>query len=444
MPACNREAIFTCQGIMMTWRNRQRLLRFFRTSLWLVPAVCMVVALAAAPLIRWIDSHTHWMLLNFGPEGARNVLNALASSLLTFIVFAFSTLTVAVQIASGQLTPRIIARVFQDKLTKLTVGAFVFSWLYSLAAIGRIDDHVPQLVVVFAIFTSLVSVLLFLVLVQRSSQGLRPVIVMTDIANDTCAVIDKVYPKHFPQDCPGSATPFPEPGKAMKTILHKGRSGVVLAIDPYGLSAVAERTNCTIVVVPMIGDFLATEDTIFRIHGETLPAQDEAALLEFIDLGPERTLTQDPMFGLRIIVDIAAKALSPAINDPTTAVLAIDQLHHLLHRLANRQLDAVISRDRTGRPLLICSTPDWENYVTMAITEIRLYGASSPQVTRRLRAMLESLLLVVPVQRRSALNEQMLLLQRAVEQAYTDPADRAQASQADSQGYGHPRSGDSA
>ena len=216
----------------MTWLRRQRFRRFRRTSLWLVPVACMAAALAVAPVIRWIDTQTQWTLLDFGPDGARNVLGGLASSLLTFIVFAFSTLTVSVQIASGQLTPRIIARVFEDRLTK--------------------------------------------------------------IANVTCKVITEVYPESFWPDGIDRALPSLEPGRATKTIFNEGRSGVVLAIDPTGLAAIAERAGCTIAVVPMIGDFLATGDAVFLIHGGMLPAQLHATLCDYIDLGSERTLTQDP------------------------------------------------------------------------------------------------------------------------------------------------------
>ncbi|MGZ9105596.1 MAG: DUF2254 domain-containing protein [Rhodoplanes sp.] len=424
----------------MTWLQHQRFRRFRRRSLWLVPVACMVAALAVAPSIRWIDAHTHWTLLDFGPDGARNVLGALSSSLLTFIVFAFSTLTVAVQIASGQLTPRIIARVFEDRLTKLTLGAFVFSWVYSLAALGRIEAHAPQLAVAFAVVTSLLSVLLFLGLVQRTSRGLRPVAAMTDIANDTCAVIDEVYPRRLTPDDTDRALPPLQAEQAAATILHQGRSSVVLAVDLGGLTALAEQAGCTIEVVPMVGDFVAAGDALFRIRDGMIPARQEARLRDCIDLGSERNLTQDPAFGLRIIVEIAAKALSPAINDPTTAVLAIDQLHHLLHELAYRRLDAAVVRDRSGRPRVVCPTPDWEDFVAMAVTEIRLYGASSPQVTRRLQAMLETLIPLVPPQRRPALSDQIAQLHQTIERTYADPADRVQANRADTQGYGHPRS----
>jgi uncharacterized membrane protein len=153
-------------------------------------------------------------------------------------------------------------------------------------------------------------------------------------------------------------------------------------------------------------------------------------------LGGERALEKDPAFGFRILVDIAIKALSPAINDPTTGVLAIDQLHHLLHLLGERQLDTGVVRDSSEEVRLLYRTPCWEDFVTLAVTEIRLYGANSTQVTRRLRAMFEHLVQVVPVKRSETLRKEMALLDRTIDRGFADPEDRILAAVGDLQGLG--------
>jgi uncharacterized membrane protein len=210
---------------------------------------------------------------------------------------------------------------------------------------------------------------------------------------------------------------------------------VVLAFDVTGLVNMARAVDGVIELVPQVGDFVAKGDTLFRVLGsrETL---NEDLLHQRIALGAERTIEQDPAFPLRIIVDIASKALSPAINDPTTAVLALDQLHHLLRNLGTRKLDTGLVRDRDERPRLVYRTPDWEDFVELAVTEIRQFGATSIQVARRLRAMLEDLIAVLPPERRPSLKAELLRLQRSSERAFADPEDRAQAEQGDSQGLG--------
>ena len=182
----------------MSWILRFRYRMFLQSSLWATAIACMAAALLAAPLIRLIDESTQWTLMGFGLEGARVVVGALASSLLTFIVFAFSIILLAVQVAGGQLSPRIIARVFENRLAKLTLGAFVFSYTYTLAALGRIEDRVPQLPVLIAVLSSLFSVALFLYLIQKVSQSFRPVMILTRVAVDTRAAISAVYPRSVP------------------------------------------------------------------------------------------------------------------------------------------------------------------------------------------------------------------------------------------------------
>jgi uncharacterized membrane protein len=155
-----------------------------------------------------------------------------------------------------------------------------------------------------------------------------------------------------------------------------------------------------------------------------------------VAIGHERTLEQDPAFAFRIIVDIACKALSPAINDPTTAVLAIDQLHHLLRNVGQRSLDDDRIRDTQNRVRLIHRTPGWEDFVHLAITEIRHFGCESIQVARRLRAMLEDLIRTLPEDRIALLHQELKLLERSASRFFREPEDRALAAVSDSQGVG--------
>jgi uncharacterized membrane protein len=147
-------------------------------------------------------------------------------------------------------------------------------------------------------------------------------------------------------------------------------------------------------------------------------------------------MEQDPMFAFRILVDIAAKALSPAINDPTTAVLAIDQIHRLLRAVGKRHLDTEAMLDESGRFGVAFRTPDWEDYVTLSVSEIRQYGATSVQVVRRLRAMLENLKASLPPDRWPPLELQLQVLHRAIERAFPDLEDQAIAGVADVEGVG--------
>lgn len=206
-----------------------------------------------------------------------------------------------------------------------------------------------------------------------------------------------------------------------------------------GLVELGERYDSFLELMPQVGDYVAPGNPLFRVRGEReFP---EAALHECIALGWERTMEQDPGFAFRVLVDIASKALSPAINDPTTAVLALDQIHHLLRHLGKRCLADEKVRDRSGTVRLLYRTPDWEDFVVLAATEIRQFGGSSIQVVRRLQAMLEDLIANVPEDRAVPLRQEMRLLRKSSERFFQDPEDRARAAVGDTQGVGGKQEG---
>ena len=420
----------------MTWLQRYRLRNFLRNSAWLPPLVGLLAALATNRLMWWADRLLGWHA-RVGVEGSRIVLTALASSMLTFIVFVFSILLLAVQLASAQLTPRIIATFFRNRILKVSLAIFVFVFTFDLALLVRIDESVPRLSVWLAMYSSVAAIGVFLYMIDKVGKTLRPVSILTAIGRQGHDVIEDVYP-----DGVGTTGNAPSPSPAIpsgdlrRTVVNS-RPGVVLAFDPAGLATLAQRADCLIEVVPQVGDFIAGGDPMFRLYGGAGGGDVENRdLQQSIAIGPERTMEQDPAFAFRIIVDIAAKALSPAINDPTTAVLAIDQLHHLLRSASHRDLDTGRVRDETGRLRIVFRTPNWDDLVALAVTEIRHYGKDSIQIARRLRAMLESLIPAVTEERAVRLREELDLLHRTVERNFPDVEDRARADRADSLGIG--------
>jgi len=421
----------------VTWLRRYHLRHFLGQSFWFVPALAMVASVPAVRLVLWIDARTqrHW--LGFSVEGAQAILGGLSSSMLTFIVFAVSGLLLAVQIASGQLTPRIISLVFARPMLRVSVGIFVFAYTFTLGALGRIETvRVPELLVMVAVLLTLVSIGVFFWFVQQLGTGLRPVFVLQSLWDTARAVVDRVYPHLL--DGGGIARPVaagPVGNGTPRVVPHLGASGTFLAFGARELVALARRAGCVVELIPQVGDFVAHGDPLFRIHpGEA--RVDERALYDCIAFGPERTLAQDPAFAFRIMVDIASRALSPAVNDPTTAVLAIDQIHRLLAYVGQRDLDRGPVRDPQGEVRLVYATPDWEDFVALAVSEIRSFGAGSIQIPRRLHAMLEHLIVVLPASRAAAVRRELTLLERAVDRQYVEPEDRERARLPDRQGLG--------
>jgi uncharacterized membrane protein len=218
-------------------------------------------------------------------------------------------------------------------------------------------------------------------------------------------------------------------------MVHRGSSLIIIAVNVNQLIAEAEKADGVIEVVPQVGDFVSVDEPLFFLHGGATSIDDHA-LRSSVVFGPERTVEQDPLFAFRILVDIAIKALSPAINDPTTAVLAIDQLHRLMRRAGRRALRTDFNCDSSGQLRVILRTPNWDNFVQLAFTEIRTYGAGNIQIARRLRAMIANLESTLPAPRQPALRQELDLLDRSLKDLYPLPEDLAHAKIPDTQGLG--------
>ena len=221
----------------------------------------------------------------------------------------------------------------------------------------------------------------------------------------------------------------------MRVIDHQGRSTTVLAVNLELLVAEAERSNGAIEFVPQVGDFVSVNDPLFNLYGGA-GSIDEATLRSAVAFGAERSMEQDPTFAFRIVADIALKALSPAINDPTTAVLAIDQLNRMLRAVGKRHLRTEEISDKTGTLRLIFRTPNWDDFVHLTFSEIRSCGSNNLQIVRRLRAMILNLLQTLPLHRHAALNEQLSLLDREIAKNFAYPEELALAQVPDTQGLG--------
>ena len=419
----------------MFWQEFYQVRQSVRSSLWVVPIIAIPFAMFATRLAHWLDLRLQWTLLGFGVKGAEALLQATVTAALSFLVFTFGSLLVALQVASGQMTPRIIATtLLRINVVRYTVGLFIFTFLFAIGVQNRMETNVHQLPLFVAALLSLLCFAAFLYLIDYASRLLRPISILTRVGNDGLDVIASVYPDL-------SLGPGMPPGQSQKlgtpdrVIYHRDNSGIVLAANINALRAAAEKTDGVIELVPQVGDFVAVDEPLFNLYGKA-QGIDEAVLRTAIAFGSERTLEQDPTFAFRIVIDIAIKALSPAINDPTTAVLAIDQLHRMLRSVGRRSLRTDEILDGTGQLRVIFRTPNWEDFVHLAFSEIRAYGGNNLQIMRRMRAMIENLGQTLPSHRQDELRQQLSLLDRDAKRLFLYPEELALAAIPDSQGLG--------
>jgi uncharacterized membrane protein len=422
----------------MEWHRSYSLKSYLRSTMWVVPVVAYVASFFLIRIVGWLDDWLQWSWswkLDVATVDA--ALESVVSATVAFIVFAFSSLLVAIQIASAQLTPRIIATtLLRDNTIRAVIALFVLTLAFGVGTLARAQNTVPYLLVTVAVVLAGTSTVAFIYLIDYAARLLRPVSIVWRVGQEGLTVIEQVYPaKVKGAHTPSRLTaPPPPPGR---TILHKGTSAIILAVDLDTVRREAERTDGVIELAHQVGNFLSVDEPLFHLYGGATAA-DEKRLRGAVAIGAERTLEQDATFSFRVIVDIAIKALSKAINDPTTAVLAIDQLHRLLRAVGRRHLHDDVIADADGNPRVIFRTPNWDDFVELSCREIRLYGAENFQIARRMRAMLENLAATLPDNRRPALLQELGLLDRALEGLNLLPEDLALARTPDLQGLGAP------
>ncbi len=417
----------------MNWLQRYRFRLYIRNSLWILPALSIPVALFSVSLLsryeRAIGSQT-----TVSTETVRALMNTVAASTFTLVVLVSSAVLLAVQLAGAQLTPRIIAMVYRNPYQKSAFALFLFTFTFSCGVLARIEDSAPRIATYVAAYGFLANLALFILFIDNMGKMLRPSSAVRAVALSGRSVIRNVYPSLVQEDSPTTATTKAITNEKPRVLLSTA-DGAVLAYDTKGLVALAQRSNCVIELVPEVGQYIAVGDPLFRIHKRTDLISD-SSLRNSVAVGAERTPEQDPLFAFRILVDIASKALSPAINDPTTAVLAIDHIHHLLRDVGKRFLAEGREVDRNGQTRLIYRTPNWEDFVLLGTTEIRQYGRDSIQVQRRLRAMLRDLMETLPARRGPVLARELALLAMSSKRTFPDLDDQTLAESGDLQGIG--------
>ncbi|MBV8135602.1 MAG: DUF2254 domain-containing protein [Deltaproteobacteria bacterium] len=420
----------------MNWSRRYAIRSYLRSTVWTAPVIALVLE-----QITFRVAYFHGIDFGgipgfvIGKSGTIALADYVIGSSISFIVFTFSSLIVAIQVASGQLSPRIIATtLLRDRGIRGSVALFVYALLLAIAVKTRIDT-IPRFLTSVTGILGLLSVIVFMFLIDHAARLLRPVNIVGRVAQQGLQVLEEVYPNPIATS-PAPPRDLKNLTDATRIVFHEDRSAIIIAVNVNALISSAAKADAVVEMIPRVGDFVATGDPLFRLRGGREKEIDERFLRGQVAFGRERTIEQDSTFAFRVIVDIAIKALSPAINDPTTAVIAIDQLQRLLRSVGRRDLRDEGMLDNQGQLRLIFHTPNWNDFVDLTFSEIRMYGTTNLQVVRRLRSMIRELLQNLPERRRELLHGELDLLDRSIARVYVLPEDLTRARIADSQGLG--------
>lgn len=414
--------------------------RVRRLAAFLSPAVAVATMAAAVGLglglPHWEDSLPQ-VGLTYDPGTAATTLAAIAGGMITLSGFVITAVTLVIQTVQN-MSPRLIGVIGHFRRSLAVVGLVTGTAVYALVVLAQIrPDETPRLSVTVAVALVVVDTAVLL----QSLTGLRHLVTGGGLARAVgelmAGSIDAALPPGGTAVASGAADGWAS-GSGVP-LVHTGRSGVVRSVDERRLLRIATDRDARVSLTVGPGDHVCEGTVLGYVHGPEPSHEPRPVplrrLASCVRVDRVRTIVQDPAYGLRLLADIAIRALSPAVNDPTTAVQALDQIEETLVRLVARPLGVTLVTDADGRPRLRRSAPSWHELVSLALDEILDYGSASLQVVRRVRVLLDTVAAVAPDHRRAPLAERLALLDRLA-RTFRDPLLVAVAEGADRQGLG--------
>jgi len=417
-----------------------------RSSFWFVPSLAVLYGIAAALALIEADAvwGDRWLalwprLFGVGAEGARQMLSTLAGSMMSVMGITFSMTLVALALASSQYTSRILRNFMGSRPTQITLGVFAGIFIYCLIVLRSIrggdPGFVPSAAVSFAFVLALAGVVVLIFFIHHIASSIQAVSIIASVAQETNAAVDRVFPQMQGREPGGTEdamdeqvlaslderTWYPVPAQV---------SGYIQGVNEYAILDLARNHRTIVRMERGVGAF-AVEGAVLASLALTYPPDQEtiAALNRAYRISRHRTIEWDPAFGVRQIVDIALKALSPGVNDTSTAVMCVDYLTAILARLSGRRYPP--SHRYEGAALrVIASVPTFEALLAEAFDQIRGSAEGNVAIIARMLGAIDALasLTVNPSYRR-ALDEQLQWIAELAGRTLPAPQDRARIEQ---------------
>jgi uncharacterized membrane protein len=427
-------------GERMTWAARFRVRENLRESLWVVPLLGALTGVLGAFVVVAIDRRVHlppqWQ---YSASTASTVLSAIVGAMAALTGFVVTVTVLVVQMATGTFSARYMRLWYRDRVLKAVLALLIGTLAFSFPLLRRIETNfVPNIGVTVAGVLVVIGLVMFVLFLSRFVHRLRPVAVAAivgqamrrSLGDDVADIRD--VPDVF-------AGPFEGEDEQPALVIRCIRPGAIQAVNLSAVVMWARQHECLVVMRHFVGEFIEADDLLIEVYGD--PGGDDAAertLRGFVAVGIERTIEQDPGFAIRVLVDVALRALSAAINDPTTAVQVLNYLGDSLRLIGTADLSGHPWHRGAPRRGVVVPFRRWEDFLALGVTEIREYGSSSIQVMRRMRAMLERLSEQVRPENRAAVEAEIARLDATVARSFSGSIDRDRAAIADRQGIGGP------
>jgi uncharacterized membrane protein len=420
-----------------TWEN-------IWSSLWFLPAVLVLGAVTLAfglvevdVILEEHDSQIREWITIGTSDASRDILGVIAGSLVTVISIAFSMTLIALQQNSSQFSPRVLRNFTSDRGNQIVLGVYIGTFIYALLVMRQVrssqedvSSFIPAVSLAVALSLSLICLGLLIYYIHHISQQLQVSAIVEGIHKELLSELERLYPTRIGEET--AEEPLADRAdnhrddSADVAYLYATRAGFLRAVDDDALFKASEGHTPWLRVRPCIGDYVPYGGLLAEYpRGASIDQDREKDLREAFVQDTERTMHQDPLFGLRQLVDIALRALSPGINDPTTAEYCLSHLGDVLGRLATREFPASVRQAPDGETRYIMVRPTWPDFVDTAFSQIRRAAADDVHVTGHLLRVFQHLALMLPPgSRGNAIRHEVEEVQRAIDQSTFSDYDR--------------------
>lgn len=423
------------------WRQRAAYYwTALRASMWFLPALIVLGAMLLAVLLieasAELDSSLFagWpRLFGAGAEGTRGMLEAIAGSMVTVTGVVFSITIVVLSLTSSQYAPRVLRNFVRDRINQTVLGVFLGIFAYCLLVLRTIRSgdgsggFVPELAVIGAVLLALVGIGFLIGFIHHIVHSIQPAQILAEIAHETTATIDHLFPNDMAEDEREAAPVAGAPGAAERPWqpVPAARTGYVQLVGAQELVAFARKLDTVVRMDKAVGEFVVEGQPLCWIAAQEPPAAEQVSTINTIySIDRERTIEQDPRYGIGQIVDLALRALSAAANDTASALMAVDYLSAILLRAAGRRIPSPY-RYHEGRLRAIARGPCFGDLLADALDQLRRNARGNVVVLLRLAQVLDTLRLAVRGKGRRALLCQQAERLAEAAASVADPQDRA-------------------
>ena len=418
----------------------RRLWSNLRSSFWFVPSLIVMASVALAAVLIETDSAVsdRWLaqwprLFGAGAEGARGMMSTIAASMMTVVGVTFSMVLMVLAMASSQYTSRILRNFIRSRVTQVVLGIFAGIFTYCLIVLRSIRSgdegaFVPNLAVAFGFVLALGGVGALIFFIHHIAASIQASSIIAAVAQETIASVDRMFPVNLGEGSgdDDDEQPLHPPAERKWQAVKAGESGYIQSVDNAALLRLARESNTIVWMDHGIGDFVVQNTTLASLALEEPPDQATIdALQATFSISRHRTVEQDAAFGIRQIVDIALKALSPGINDTTTAVMCVDYLTAILAQIAARQIPSS-HRYEDGELRVIAKCPSFASLLSESFDQIRSNAKGDVAIMSRMLGAFQTLAgLTASSRRRRALGEQAQWIAELAERSLKSDHDRA-------------------